>query len=304
MKTTKIKRKGDISELIFYICIIALPLLQILIFYFYVNFNSLALAFKRYTGEITDTFVWDFKVNFVDLMEDLTNNVLLDALKNSLIVWVFTAAIGTFLSILFAYYIYKKWAIAKVFKFFLFLPSVLPSILLVIVFKFFASEAIPGYLSEIFGVTVSPLLKRGSLTLMPTVIFYNVWVCFGAQLLIYTGAMDQIAPEIIEAGKVDGVSPTREFFSIVLPMILPTVSTFVVANVATLFTNQANLYTFFGDAVDYSNYTIGYYLFELVNKEGYGKSAYTYASLLGIICTLFAFPLTMLARKLLNREAD
>jgi ABC-type sugar transport system permease subunit len=264
------------------------------------------MSFKSY-DKLTDTFYWDSGVNFTKFWTELTQtSIITDALKNSIIVWIFTSVLGTFLSILFSYYIYKKWVLGKTFKFFLFLPSVLPSILLVIVFKFFANEAVPGYMYELFGENISPLLRQGSDTLMPTIIFYNVWVCFGAQLLIYTGAMDQIPPEIIEAGKVDGVSPVREFFSIVVPMILPTVSTFVVANVATLFTNQANLWAFFGDSnnVDYANFTIGYYLFDLVNKGGLGKSMYTYASALGVICTLIAFPLTMLARKLLNREDE
>ncbi len=307
MRTNNIKRKGDIGELIFYISIIALPVLQVLIFYFYVNINSITMSFKSY-DKLSDTFYWDFSANFTRFWTELTKtSILIDALKNSIIVWVYTSILGTFLSILFAYYIYKKWVLGKTFKFFLFLPSVLPSILLVIVFKFFSNEAIPGYLEELLGIKgVGPLLRQGSDTLMPTVIFYNVWVCFGAQLLIYTGAMDQIPPEIIEAGKVDGVTSVREFFSIVVPMILPTVSTFVVANVATLFTNQANLWSFFGDSnnVDYANFTLGYYLFDLVNRGGYGKSMYTYASALGVICTLFAFPLTMLARKLLNREDE
>jgi hypothetical protein len=70
-----------------------------------------------------------------------------------------------------------------------------------------------------------------------------------------------------------------------------------------LFSNQANLYAFFGDSryVDYGNFTIGYYLFDLVNKAGNGKTMYTYASALGIICTMIAFPLTLGVRKLLNR---
>ena len=139
---------------------------------------------------------------------------------------------------------------------------------------------------------------------MPTVIFYNVWVCFGAQLLIYTGAMDQIAPEIIEAGKVDGVTPIREFFSIVLPIILPTVSTFVIANVATLFTNQANLYSFFGQRVQPANYTLGYHLYAMLGENTDHMDKYPYASALGILCTLIALPLTMLVRRLLNGKED
>ena len=303
MKATNKKQKGDRGELIFYCCLVALPLLQVVIFYFYVNFNSILMAFKSY-DRLSDTFYWDFGANFSRFWSELTKtSILIDAFKNSFIVWLFTSVLGTVLSIIFSYYIFKKWAFGKTFKFFLFLPSVLPSILLVIVFKFFVNEAIPGYVLHFSGKIITPLLV-GKDTLMPTILFYNVWVCFGSQLLIYTGAMDQISPDVLEAGKVDGVSCIREFISIVVPIILPTVATFVIANVATLFTNQANLYAFFGDNVGYSNYTIGYYLFELVNKAGNGKSMYSYASALGIICTLIAFPLTMLVRRLLNGKEE
>ena len=171
--------------------------------------------------------------------------------------------------------------------------------MLIGVYKFFVDSAIPGYLG------LSGTILTGN-TLFPTIVFYNVWICFGAQLLIYTGAMDQISPEIIEAGQVDGVTPIREFFSIVLPMILPTVSTFVIANVATLFTNQANLVGFFNfndSNLQPSDYTIGYYLFRMVGATG-GMDNYPYASLLGILCTFIAFPLTMLARRLLNGKED
>ena len=94
--------------------------------------------------------------------------------------------------------------LGKVFKFFLFLPTVLPSILLVIMFKYFVNEAIPNYIMEFIpGTKISALLQDKTFK-MPLIIFYNLWVCFGAQILIYSGAMDQIPPEIIEAGKVEG----------------------------------------------------------------------------------------------------
>lgn len=305
MQVTKLKRKKvhDVGELIFYICLIALPLLQVAVFYFYVNLNSFAMAFQKYDS-ITGKFTWDFSVNFNKLWWELTeSSILVDALLNSLRVWLLTAIFGRLLSILFSYYIYKKWVGDKFFKFFLFLPSILPSILLVIVFKFFANEAIPGYILELLGKTIDPLLI-GSKTLMPTVYFFNIWVGFGGQILIYTGAMDQISPDVIEAGRVDGVKPYQELFFIVIPMILPTVATFMVASVAVLFTNQASLYSFFGDNVDYENFTIGYYLFELVNKNGNGKSMYTYASALGIVCTFIALPLTLLVRRLLEGKEE
>jgi len=311
METKKIKRKGmrDVGELIFYICLVALPLLQVAVFYVYVNFNSILMSFQTY-DTLSGTFKWDvgadFGRNFKLFWDELAgeNAFLGKAFLNSLYLWILTALFGRLLAILFSYYIYKKYVLDKFFKFFLFLPSVLPGILLVLVFKNFADEAIPGYLFEVFGKTINPLLHRSSSSMMPTIYFFNIWVSFGGQILIYTGSMDQIAPEIIEAGEVDGVKPYQEFFFIVVPMILPTVATFMVASVATLFTNQASLYSFYGDGVEPENYTIGYYLFELVNRVGVGKSKYGYASALGIICTCIAFPLTLLVRRLLEGKEE
>ena len=43
-----IKKKRFDKKLLFYIGLLALPLLQFCIFYVYVNFNSFVLAVKRY----------------------------------------------------------------------------------------------------------------------------------------------------------------------------------------------------------------------------------------------------------------
>ena len=301
-KIKKEKRVKDVGELIFYICLIALPILQLAIFYVYVNFNSVLMSFQSY-DTLNNKFTWDFTSNFVKLWDDIQSSVLIDALIVSVVIWIWTAVIGRFLAILFSYYVYKKWFLGTMFKFFLFLPSILPGILLVLMFKFFANEAIPNYIMEFFGKKINPLLIAQK-SLMPTLIFFNIWASFGGQILIYTGAMDQIAPEIIEAGQVDGVKPMQEFFFLVLPMIMPTIATFTIASIAGLFTNQASLYSFFGENVDYSNYTIGYYLFILVNKSGNGKSMYTYASALGLVCTFIAFPLTLLTRRVMEGKED
>ena len=304
MTDMKLKRKGmrDVGDLIFYICLIALPILQLLIFYVYVNFNSILMSFQKY-DTLAHKFTWDLAGNLAQLKLDMQSGLLLDALLNSIDIWIWTCLIGRFLAILFSYYVYKKWVLSTAFKFFLFLPSILPGILLVLMFKFFANEAIPGYLAELFGKRITPLLIDAK-TLMPTVIFFNIWASFGTQILIYTGAMDQISPEILEAGQVDGVKPWQEFWYLVVPMILPTIATFMIASVAGLFTNQASLYSFFGDNVELSDYTIGYYLFILVNKSGNGKTMYTYASALGLICTFIAFPLTLLVRRLFEAKEN
>ena len=302
MKTTKQKGLTDKSELAFYIALISIPVLQVIIFYFYVNFNSITMSFFKYSMK-NDTYTWNNFANFIKFWDELTNGQLLVKFLNSIYVWIFSSLLGTFLSVLFSYYIFKKFKGAKVFKFILFLPTVLPSILLAFMYKFFMNEAIPTIIENITGNPTSALLGNPSIK-FPLVVFYNVFVCFGAQILIYSGAMDQISPDILEAGQVDGVSPVREFFSLVIPMVLPTVSTFFIASVATIFTNQANLYSFYGHLLENEYQTLGYYLVLLVNGEQYGEDFYTYASALGIVCTLVAFPLTVLVRRLLTPKEE
>lgn len=306
MMEAKKAKKID-KDLIFCLLGIALPLLQFIIFYIVVNFNSFFLAFKSY-DKLTGEYSWVQWSNFARVWSELTESTLLrDALKYSVIVWFFTSLVGTVLAVVFSYYIYKKVFGGKVFKIILFLPSILPAILLSCIFRIFANEALPQYLNEWFGINgISEGLLINQNTRFPTVIFYTVWISFGTQILLYSGSMEQVDPSIIEAGKLDGASPLVELWYLVIPEVLPAISTFLITGIAQLFVNQANLYNFYGQAAldSYRMNTVGYYMFYLINDTAAGISNYPYASALGLCCTFVAVPLTFIVRKLLNKMEE
>ena len=172
-------------------------------------------------------------------------------------------------------------------------PSILSAVVMVTMFKYFAEFAIP----ELFHLE-SGLLGNAD-TKLGTIIFYNVWIGFGTQVLMYSGAMNGIDPSVMEAARLDGASPVREFFSIILPLIFPTVQTFLVTGVATAFTNQINLVAFDGLWAKPQNMTIGYYLF------GKAEAATNYElpvlATFGVCLTLIAAPLTLLTRWALDK---
>ena len=289
------KNKGDI---LFYCLILIIPLTQIAIFYFGVNFQSIMMAFQRYVTT-EDKFYWDPMVNFNQFRADIGDKTFWNMIGSSFVVWLFTQFAGTVLALLFSFYIYKKKKLYKFFKFVLFLPSIIPALLLVLIFKFFIKEATPAFFN--FPNT----LMEDSNTFFWLVTGFTVWISFGSQVLIYSGAMDQVPVEILEAGKIDGASQFREFIQIVIPYIAPTIATFLIAGVATIFTNQNNLYSFYGDRIpDESFRTIGYELYRLVSKSGNGMSKYCYASFLGLISTCVAVPLTFVVRKILSKVGE
>lgn len=294
------KKRRLPPDLLFYCLLLVFPLLQFSVFYVGVNFNSFLLAFENidFAGNVT----WTTN-NFTRIYQELTtSNFLLLALKNSLIIYGLSTIVGTVLAVLFSYFIYKKHIFSGFFKVLLFLPSILPEILMTIIFKFFANEAIPGYIYQWFGTTVKPLLVNAD-TRFWVVCFYNIWISFGPQVLVYSGAMTKVSPDVIEASRMDGAGPSRELWQIVFPEILPTVSAFLIAGAAGIFTSQAHLFSFYGTGVgiSYEDYTLGYYLFYLINKVEFGTTQYPYAAALGLCLTAIALPLTFLLRKGLDK---
>ena len=292
-------KKGDV---IFYCLLLIIPLTQIAIFYFGVNFQSFLLAFQ--TRNDQGQFVFDVSKNWNSFVHDVQTPIFWTYIKNSFLVYLFTVLAGTVLATIFSYYIYKKRTLCNFFKFVLFLPSILPAILLVIMFKGFIGSGVPAYLNFLFHIDYSQELGGGNIflkentTTLVVITIYSIWISFGSQVLVYTGAMDQIPQEIIEAGKIDGTNSLTEFIHIILPSILETVGTFLIVGLASIFTNQNNLFNFYGGGGPREHYTIGYYLYLLVKN---GEANYPYVSFVGLVFTLFIIPLTFIVRKLITK---
>ncbi|MBQ7995778.1 MAG: sugar ABC transporter permease [Bacilli bacterium] len=298
MNRTPLK-KGDV---IFYIVLLIIPLLQIGVFYFGVNFQSILMAFQK---SVDGVFIFDIMPNWNKFMADIVTREFWVMVKNSVLVYIFTSLTGTVLATIFSYYIYKRRTLSNFFKFVLFVPSILPGILLVVMFSMFISSGLPAYADLLFGAKMPDYLSTDYATSdirFILVTIFTIWMSFGSQVLVYTAAMDQIPHEIIEAGKLDGTTSLTEFIHIILPSILGTVSTFLIVGIASIFTNQNNLFSFFRPKdMQYTEYTFGYYLFSIVYSGGAGSSGYCYAAFLGLLVTSIVAPLTLLARKLLSK---
>ena len=282
MKTNIKKTKG----LLFYCLILAFPVAQFCVFYIGVNFNSLLLAFKSY--ESVDSYQWVGLSNFRDLFTLFgTKTMYKVSLKNSLTAFAVGTGCGLSLSLFFSYYIFKGSAGRKFFKIMLFVPSIIPAISLVVMFKQFADGALPAFLRTV-GIDSKGLLANPDTT-FGAIIFYNVWVSFGTGILMYVGAMENISASVFEAAKLDGASYGVEFFRIVFPLVWGTFSTFLVVNVGGIFVNQWNVYAFFGAGAEESVYTIGYYLYkESVKTNGY--ASYPQLAAFGILLSLSVMP--------------
>ena len=294
------------KRLFFYIAVLVIPILQFLVFYVYVNFNTIILAFQDY--QASSGAVWyvvkfaGFK-NFQSIIQRLASGGNLSMIWNSWLVYAVSLGFGTTLVLFFSYYIYKKFFMAGVFQVFLFLPQVLSGVVLSLLFKYMATDAYIALTGSARG-----LLDMDN-TRMATLLFFHVWSSFGANILIYSGAMSGINESVVESAQLEGVNTLQEFWYITFPMIFPTFITFLVSGIAGIFTAQLNLYTIYENNSPIS--TVGYYLYvqsvhsgliPLVNTAtNTTYLSYSEISAFGIMITIVIVPITLFIRKILNK---
>ncbi|MBQ8725951.1 MAG: sugar ABC transporter permease [Clostridia bacterium] len=288
---TGAKTKIAWSKVLFYACIVAIPVVQFAIFYVGVNINSIILAFQNWDG-LTETYEFGFG-NFVKVVTDLfTDPKLIVSMKNSLILFVVGVAVGSTLALLFSYYIYKKHFGYGFFKVVLFIPNVVSAVTLAIMLRYFTTEASKA----IIGIE----LLTNPATKLPTFIFMSVMLSFGVQTLIFSGAMSGISESITEAAVLDGITPIKELILIDIPMIFPTISVFIVSSIAQIFLNQMNVFNMYGaGAPDINIYTIGYWMY--TNVLGALSTEYPYYSAFGLVLTFITIPVAFLAKYLLDK---
>ena len=289
----------------------ALPLVQFIFFYLYVNFNSIILAFTNrvpsaqglgYDVSLTgEHFATAFKFFFSAPSGRM--------LWNSLKLLICQIVIVTPLALLFSYYIAKGRRGAGFFRVMLYLPQVISCVVLGLLFQYVVNEVYPYIAKTVFGVKDAQALLLTSSTTRAqfnTTLIFTLWFSFGANVLIYTGAMSGVDQSIVESAHLDGVTNFQEFLHIYVPMIFSTVTTFVVTGLAGIFNNQMNLHVFFNNGAPQEVNVFGYYFYRISamhveNTAGGKVMLLEELAALGLIATIVLVPIILITRKLMNK---
>lgn len=297
----KTKARAARGDLLFYVLMMAWPVLQFCVFYIAVKFNSVLYSFQRY-DKMSNSVSWtlDYVKNAIKLMT--TSSTLKDAMKMTWAFFLLFTGINTPLGLLFSYYISKKMFGSGVFRVFLFLPSIICSVIMVLIYGNFVDIALPEaiWTATKGAKTIGGLLSTSG-TRFFAVIFYNILIGFGVNVLMYSDAMAGITEEVVESAHLDGAVGLKEFYHISLPSIYPTLTTFLITSVAGLFLNQYNLYSFFGSGEHFGLQTYGHYFYVQTLLADGSRAEYSQISAIGLWLTCLALPLTYGVKYLLEK---
>lgn len=274
------------NRLIFYIIMISWPILQIALFYVYVNFNTIILAFTRFEESATvglNQFFDSQFLNFKNAWNQIIcgpNGEYLYRFGNALKFFAIDFPAALTLALAFSFYIAKKYPGAGVFKTMLFMPTLISGLVFCVIFM---ELVLYGY-GELWcianGIEVThenisnlaPHLLQQSSTAFPIIVFYNIWISFGSNILLYSGAMSGIDESIIESAQLDGANLLQEFWFITIPMIFPTMLSLLIVSLTAIFSGSQNLVNFYAEDIPLglqpSIETIGYRMYVLTKQAG------------------------------------
>ena len=203
LKTKSIRHKKRVA---FYCIMLSLPLLQFLIFYVYVNFSNMGMAFVKYKENPNGLGYISFFAglqNFASVFKRIGERSYM--IRNSLIFFLVHLFIGISLTLVFSFFISKKFLGHKLFKVILFLPQIVSTVVFALIFKYLADSVYPSMLNKLYQKDVIGLISNPDTKVQfITVLIYSIFIEFGANVLLFTGSMSAINESIIEAAKLDG----------------------------------------------------------------------------------------------------
>lgn len=297
------KTKG---ELVFCLLMLLVPMVQFIVFWGYVNFDSIMMGFKDATEN------WSL-VNFERFINEVKKGTIQIAFKNSLINLAVAEFITLPLVVIFSYLLYKRCYGASVFRIVFFLPSLISAVVMANLFINMVTPVSDNNLGPIViilektGVNFSrEVLRRGLLSHKDTafgmIMVYCVWTGMGTNLILLAGALARSPQELFEAANIDGAGMFTEFAHVVVPLIWPTITTLFIFNLAGCFTMYMPVMLLTNG--DYETMTIGYYITASVMNSGGDLSTLGYPAMVGIVFTVITVPIILVVKWAFNKISE
>ena len=312
MKDNKLKldtTKSKVAENLFALSVLILFFIQFLVFWVYGNFNSIKLAFMEYNATQSDFLLLPlnrFFDNFVKFFNEIFSGAGFDLVLNGAYFHILSSFICLPFSYMLAYIIYKKLPGSGFFKVVLYLPAILSSMVMILLFKHLIESGIDGFITEVFK-TKMPFVFRDPKYNRLVISVYVIFFGLPGSLLVNLGSMSRVPHELVEYGELEGISLWKEFCLITVPMVFPVLQVQCLGLFAGFFTAQGPLFVFYDNDAPKNLQTFGYYLFIQVGRNADGNEAakymYGYSSAASLTIGLVSIPIVQ-ATKLLFDKLD
>ena len=233
-------------------------------------------------------------IGFDNYKEVFQDERFFNALKNTLIYTVSYVPILVILSLALAAFINEKFIASGFYKTVLFIPAITSMAIIAIIFRFLLDGDI-GYVSlalRKLGFSVPDFLRDPE-TAMWSVVLTSVWRWVGFYMVIFLSGFNSIPDSLYEAAEIDGAGKLRQFFSISLPLLMPTISFTLITNLINSFQVFDPVYVMTKGGPMFSTEVLVYYVYYM----GFNVFDMGYASSMAFILFLIILVFTLIQLK-------
>ena len=293
---------------LFLFSLLFIPMLHFLIFWVYVNIRTISLAFMKW-----DTFENVYRFVGLDNFKSEIKTYLaapehLNLYFNSFRAIPINIACLV-LAIIIGYAFSKHIRGERVFRIIFYLPSMISIVILTLCFRYMFT-----YNANMWEGPAATLLRTIGVnwegwevtTKDPAVInriwllvsIFCVWASAGINIILMSSAMSRIPEEVIESAKLDGVGFWRELFQIHIPLIMPTISVFLVNSVMAVSAFYIQPMLILKEA-DSTFKTVGWFMFQQTQSAQNGDLPTV--STVGFFMTVAVSALIIIVRKITDK---
>ena len=302
----------EVKKFSFVYLLIAVPCLQVAVFFFYVNFSAILLAFTNADGS------WGLGSikSVIDMLatgQDRLGFDFYEMLGKSVFEWVRGQAI-TLATILTCFVLTKHMIGSKVFRLIYHIPGLVGGVVMSTVMKEMYMRG--GLIWELvvngFNMQLAPQALRDGLlahvsTAWPTLMIHSTITGLAGGGMIMAGAFMKIPEEIFESARIEGCGFFREAFQIAFPCVWPTYSTLCIFSLCGIFTGDFGAYLYSNGSGANGLVSIGFYLYRYqvtISQVPDPTYLYGYISAFGILITAITIPIALGGRRLLEKFQD
>lgn len=288
------KKKVNPKRILFILSCVTIPVVSWLLQYVYVNLDAFTMAFTDRTG----AFTFDNFVRFWAEMQNRDSDIR-TAFRNTFLTFgVIMLLFPT--QIMVSYFIYKRIPGAGIYRIIFFLPSIIFSVALSMIFMRIVgvNGAIAQTIQRALGLDYAPDLLADSRFANITVLLHMVWLGIPGDLIIWGGTFARIPTDILESGKIDGVNWWQEFTKITVPLVWPTVALKMVLNCCSVFGSSGAVFLL--TKGNYGTMTLNAWMYlQIYNNTGTHETSnvYNYMSAVGLVLTVIAVTISIFIRR-------
>lgn len=212
----------------FYVTALVLPVVGVFVFNILPIIFMIFLAFTDYSGQIVlsgSLVSWIGFANFSQLFSTgLIGSTFIKILGWNLLWAVMSTFLNYFGGLAIALLLNKKIVKGKrIWRAFPILAFAVPGFITLLAFKFMFSNLGPinYYIENTFGGTGQMFFGIDSKWSARTIGWLvNAWLSIPSSMLLATGILANLNPDLYEAARIDGASPWKQFIKITLPFVI------------------------------------------------------------------------------------